>query len=109
VHGLQEAISSSQVDAGVLELPDWDQASLDGCRSALLALGPYTPSGRGRFGDVHDVDPIKHLVSTATGWGGNPPAAAMYFAVYPDDNDGSVPYTLALADVPVDGFWSVAV
>ena len=33
----------------------------------------------------------------------------MYFGAYPKLNDGTVPHTLTLDDVPVDGFWSVSV
>lgn len=109
VHRIQDAIHISQDNPGELHVPNWDQSSLDGCRAALLQLAKYAPAGPGRFGDVGEVDPIRHLISTAAGWGGNPPRAAMYFGAYPTLNDGTVPHTLTLSDVPADGFWSVSV
>ncbi|WP_144418517.1 DUF1214 domain-containing protein [Mycobacterium sp. EPa45] len=38
-----------------------------------------------------------------------PERDALYLNVVPPDNDGRVHYRLTLADVPVDGFWSVTV
>ena len=61
------------------------------------------------FGDVHEVNPIAHLLGAAYGWGGNPLNAAIYINVVPEINDGKTPYTLTVKDVPVDGFWSVSV
>lgn len=109
VHALQDQLSITQSDPGRLELPEWDSGTLDACRSALLALGKFIPPGPGRFGDVDEVDPIRHLVSTASGWGGNPPSAAMYTGAYPERADGITPHVLRLRDVPVDGFWSLSV
>lgn len=109
VRGLQDQLSATQASPGALELPEWDKDSLDACRAALLALGRFVPPGPGRFGDVDEVDPIRHLVSTAAGWGGNPPEAALYLGAYPELADGETPHVLRLVDVPVDGFWSVAV
>jgi hypothetical protein len=59
------------------------------------------------FGDKDDVDPVRHLVGTAGGWGGNPPRDALYMNVNPKNNDGETPYSLTVKDVPVDGFWSI--
>jgi hypothetical protein len=42
VHKLQDAIKVSQKDAGKLELPNWDQASLKDIRDALLVLAKHT-------------------------------------------------------------------
>ena len=51
--------------------------------------------------------PVQHLAFTASGWGGNPPEAAVYLTIVPDHNDGAQHYALTVRDVPVDGFWSV--
>jgi hypothetical protein len=61
------------------------------------------------MGKKLDVDPILHLMATATGWGLNPPEAAVYNNVYPKANDGKTVHTLTVKDVPVDGFWSISV
>jgi hypothetical protein len=41
VHKLQDAITVSQKEAGKLELPNWDQASLKEIREALLVLARH--------------------------------------------------------------------
>lgn len=110
VHCLQDQLVVTQTEPGRLELPEWDEETLEACRGALLQLGRFVPPGPGRFGDESEVDPVRHLVSTAAGWGGNPPAAAIYVGAYPEaGGDGSIPHELRLKDVPVDGFWSVSV
>jgi hypothetical protein len=62
-----------------------------------------------QFGRKDEVDPIFHLMRTATGWGGNPPEDAFYIEVFPAANDGKTVHRLTVKDVPVDGFWSVSV
>jgi hypothetical protein len=62
-----------------------------------------------QFGRKDEVDPIFHLMRTATGWGGNPPEDAFYIEVFPAANDGKTVHRLTVKDVPVDGFWSVCV
>jgi hypothetical protein len=61
------------------------------------------------FGPKDQVDPVRHLIGTATGWGGNPEKDAMYLTVMPSKNDGTTVYKLTVRDVPVDGFWSISV
>ena len=55
-----------------------------------------------------EVDPIRHLIVTATGWGLNPDKDAIYLNVTPKRNDGKTIHTLTVKDVPVDGFWSIS-
>lgn len=52
---------------------------------------------------------VFRLIGAATGWGGNPPEAAVYLNRYPSDNDGKTVYKLTVKRVPVDGFWSLTV
>jgi len=61
------------------------------------------------FGTKAEVDPIRHLIGTALGRGGNPDKDATYLNVTPSKNDGGTVYRLLVKDVPVDGFWSVSV
>ena len=61
------------------------------------------------FGAAGKVDPVRHLVGTAAGWGGNPEEDAKYLTVVPKANDGATPHVLKVKDVPVDGFWSMTV
>jgi hypothetical protein len=53
---------------------------------------------------------VRHLLATASGWGLNPDAAALYLNVTPRQNDGNAEYALTVpAEFPVDGFWSISV
>lgn len=108
-HALQDQITISQRSVGVLSLPDWDTTSMLVTRELLNKLASSLDDSRGCFGDAKKLNPIKHLLCTAFGWGGNPDEASIYENVVPEKNDGKTPYRLTLRDVPVDGFWSVTV
>jgi len=108
VHGLQDAIKVSQKATGAFEAPDWDQASQKKMRDALLVLGSTIPDFKKAFGTRAEVDPIRHLIGSALGWGGNPDKDAIYLNVTPAKNDGTTLYKLDVKNVPVDGFWSVS-
>ena len=109
VHALQDAIRADQPSAGRFEIPAWDAASQARVRDALVALGATIHDSHRMFGARDEVDPIRHLIGTAVGWGGNPEKDAVYHHVTPDNNDGATIYRLTVRDVPVDGFWSVSV
>lgn len=108
-NAMQDKISVRQKNAGTFEIPDWDEVSLKKVRDAINVLAATRTSARGMFGDKAKLDPISHLLGTASGWGGNPEQAAMYDNVAPEQNDGKIPYRLTVKDVPVDGFWSITV
>src|SRR5262249_1358814 len=61
------------------------------------------------FGPKGQVDPVRHLLGTAGGWGGNPDKDATYLSVTPARNDGKTVFRLNVKNVPVDGFWSISV
>lgn len=108
-HTLQDAVTVQQNGTGKFEIPEWDEASQQKVRKALMALGATMPDFTHAFGSKDQVDPVKHLIATATGWGGNPDKEAMYLNVTPEKNDGKTIYRLTVKDVPVDAFWSVSV
>lgn len=105
---LQDAIAVEQASAGWFEVPSWEAESRDAIRQALKLLGSFKGTGE-RFRTAAEVDPVGHLIGTATGWGGNPRSAATYASVFPRRNDGVTVHTLTVRDVPVDGFWSISV
>jgi hypothetical protein len=109
VHALQDGIKVEQRAAGKFEIPDWDQVSQKKVRDALLVLASTIPDFKKAFGTKEQVDPIRHLIGTAAGWGGNPDKDATYLNITPAKNDGSTVYKLNVKDVPVNGFWSVSV
>ena len=76
-------------------------------RDALTVLGATLVDWRGAAGRRGEVDPVRHLIVTATGWGLNPDKDAIYLNVTPSKNDGTTIYKLNVKDVPVDGFWSI--
>jgi hypothetical protein len=109
VHELQDQIRLEQPGGpGKFEPPNWDEAGRKKIADALTVLGGTLPDWRGAAGRKGEVDPIRHLIVTATGWGLNPDKDAIYVNVTPRQNDGKTVYTLTVKDVPVDGFWSIS-
>lgn len=104
---MQDQIGFEQADAGQFKIPQWDLKSLGKIRDAINVLGATLVDTSNIFGKREDLDPINHLIGTAFGWGGNPKEAAMYLNSSPEKNDGDVPYSLTVKDVPVHGFWSI--
>jgi hypothetical protein len=88
-------------------LPDYDMDSLDETRQALLQLARGMTGFTRTFGKRGEVDPVRHLMGTAAGWGGLPDSEAAYIGVDPRLPIGA--YELTVADVPVDAFWSISV
>lgn len=109
VHILQDAIKVSQARVGEFVVPKWDQVSQKKTRDALLVLGDGSPHYEQAFGPKGQVDPIQHLIGTATGWGGNPAKDATYLGGEVPVNDGKTVYRMTVGDVPVKAFWSVTV
>jgi hypothetical protein len=109
VHKLQDAIKVEQQSAGALELPNWDRVSQKKVRDALLLLNETLTDTRRMFGSRDEVDPVRHLIGTAMGFGGNPEKDALYLPITPAKNDGTTVHRLTVKGVPVDGFWSVIV
>jgi hypothetical protein len=105
---LQDKIEVRQASPGRFEIPVWDAVSQKKVRDGLLLMGSTLRDSKRMFGDVGDVDPIRHMIGTAGGFGGNPESDAIYLNVYPTRNDGSTPYILKVRDVPVEGFWSIS-
>jgi len=107
---MQDQVKLSQPSGpGKFEIPNWDKASQDKVRSALVALNDTLPDLRHAFGSHSEVDPVRHLISTASAWGGNPDKDAIYLNITPARNDGKTVYKLNVKQVPVDAFWSVTV
>ena len=109
VHALQDAVGVKQVKPGSFEVPKWDPASQTKVRDALLVLGSTIPDSRKMFGTPEQVTPLRHLIGSATAWGGNPETEATYLNVTPPKNDGLIVHRLTVKKVPVDGFWSINV
>jgi len=109
VHALQDTIKVEQAGVGKFEVPRWDPVSQKKIREALIVLGTTLSDSKHMFGTKEQVTPLRHLIGSAVGWGGNPDTEATYLGVTPERNDGNQVYKLTLRDVPVDGFWSITV
>lgn len=108
VAAVQDGLAVEARSARPFVKPDYDEDSLDRTRAALLALASGMDSFERSFGRRDEVDPVRHLIGTAAGWGGLPDAEATYVGVAPGLPVGE--YELRVPrDVPVDGFWSVSV
>jgi hypothetical protein len=108
-HVLQDAVRVAQASPGRFEIPNWDHEIQAKLRDALKTLGATLPDLKHAFGTKNEVDPVRHLIATATAWGGNPDKDAIYLNVTPAKNDGKTIYKLKVKDVPVDAFWSITV
>jgi hypothetical protein len=106
VNRLQDAISVDAPSAVPFVAPDYDPTSFDAVRADLLrraaAIGAFTRA----FGRREDVDPERHLLGSAAGWGGLPDSEATYVNVNPGLPVGE--YRVVVRDVPVDAFWSIS-
>ena len=111
VAALQDAIEVSQPGGpGKFEIPNWNAQQQKEIRDALLVLAKYGSDFNNAMGPRGKVDPIRHLIVTAAGWGANPDKDARYASITPENNDGATIYKLNVpAGVPVDGFWSITV
>jgi len=109
VEALQDAIKVNQENKGNFEVPDWDKTSQKRIRDSLIVVSKSLPDTKGMFGPRGKVDETRHLIGSATGWGGNAEKDALYLIVTPPQNDGNTAYKLKVKNVPVDGFWSISV
>jgi len=108
-HALQRQIAVAQRAQGCYDVPNWDRESLERTREALRTLGIATAEAKRTFGVRGQVDPVRHLMGTAVGWGGQPEREMMSVSVTPSGNDGITIHRLSVGAVPVDGFWSLSV
>ncbi|WP_169792277.1 DUF1214 domain-containing protein [Pseudohongiella spirulinae] len=109
-NGLQDAVRVSQPAQGEFIVPDYESESFEATRMTLLRLGALARGNLGLFaGGPDEVDPVSHLIVTATGWGGLPRSEAAYFQSGPVPGNEDKPHQLLLSDVPANAFWSITV
>jgi hypothetical protein len=107
VNALQDALVATAASSTPFQPPDYEEPDFTDTRNALLALASGVAGFDRSFGRREDVDPVRHLLGAAAGWGGLPETEAHYVNVNPDLPVGD--YSLTVGDVPVDAFWSVSV
>jgi hypothetical protein len=107
VHRLQDGIRVESRAERAFHPTAFDPVSHKTVRDALLTLAKGISGFSGSFGRRDQVDPVRHLIATASGWGGLPDDQAQYISIFPDLPVGR--YRLTLRDVPADAFYSVSV
>jgi hypothetical protein len=108
-HELQDGIGVARQGGGRFVIPNWDPVSQAKVRVALQLLGNTIDGDERTFGGRGEVDPVRHLIGTATQWDRCPPREIACLLSVPRHNDGSTAYRLTVGHVPVDGFWSLTV
>jgi len=105
-NALQDQLKIKAKSAKPYTHPNYDKETYKVIYEALLILGKGMTDTSATFGKKEDVDPVRHLLGTAWGWGGLPEEEAYYLNVEPNLPVGA--YQLTVKDVPVDAFWSVS-
>lgn len=106
VNALQDQFQITAASAKPYTHAEYDPASYEATYKPIIALARGLPDGRRAFGKQENVDPIRHLLWTAAGWGGLPEEEAVYLNIEPNLPVGA--YQLTVKDVPVDAFWSIS-
>ena len=107
VNKLQDQIVVEAGSATPFVMPSYDEGQYRAMIAAILNLGPFIPDSSCMFGSKEEVDPVRHLIGTAGGWGGLPEREAYYVNV--DPNLPVAEYVINVpASVPVGAFWSIS-
>ena len=107
VNALQDRMEIEAGSAEPFRMPDYDEDGFRAMVTAILGLGPFTPDSFRMFGARGAVDPIRHFIGTAGGWGGLPETEAFYVNVDPNLPTGE--YVIEVpSEVPVGAFWSIS-
>jgi len=107
VNALQDQMTVAAASAKPFRVPHYDKASFEGLLKAAIEIGRFAPDSFRVFGAKDEVDPLRHFLGTAIGWGGLPETEAFYLNVDPGLPVGT--YKIEVPkDVPVGAFWSVS-
>jgi hypothetical protein len=109
VHKLQDKIQLHSASHKPYLPPKYEQSSFAKTTELLVQLTRGIPAldTGGAAGKIEEVDPVKQLLLAAYGFGTLPQRESFLISVEPNaPADGE--YFLHIEDVPVDGFWSLA-
>jgi hypothetical protein len=107
VNAIQDKLKVDAASSNPFILPDYDQGAYQALIERLSALLPFADGIKGTFGTRESVNPVRHLIGTAVGWGGLPETEAYYPSNVPNLPVGEYKIEVP-AEVPVDAFWSVS-
>ena len=107
VNTLQDQMRVSGASSRPYDHVEYDRESFDKTTHHLVELGKGLTDNSKSAGTREEVDPIKQLITAAYGFGTLPETESFLIIGQPDlPSDGA--YVLNVKDVPVDGFWSLA-
>jgi Protein of unknown function (DUF1254) len=81
VTAIQDEIRFAANASNPFEMPDYEPSSFDATRKAVLDLAKHVGGLDHAFGTREEVNPVRHLIGTAAGWGGLPDREARYVSV----------------------------
>jgi hypothetical protein len=104
---LQDSLVLAAASRGSWTLGEFDEESYQATKKPLLELGRGIHDTKRTFGRRDHVDPVRFLIGSAVGFGGLPEEEA-YYAIRAEPIEVGR-FRLTVANVPVDGFWSVSI
>ena len=104
---LQDKISITSNSNRPYTHPAYEQESFDVTTKLLVELGKGLTDNSKAAGTKEQVDPIKQLILSAYGFGTLPETESFLITVAPN-LPADKAYSLTVKEVPVDGFWSLA-
>lgn len=107
VNAIQDQMVIEAASSKAFIPPNYDEDSFEAMVSTLITLSPFVPDSFHMFGAKDKVDPVRHLLGTAGGWGGLPESEAFYLNITPGLPPGEYKIEVP-ADVPVGAFWSIS-
>ncbi|NOC85925.1 DUF1214 domain-containing protein [Ruegeria atlantica] len=107
VNAIQDGFTIDAASATPFEMPNYDAESFEALRQAAIELGRFATDSVRTFGKADHVDPLRHFLGTAVGFGGLPEDEAFYLNIEPGLPLGEYKIQVP-ADVPVNAFWSVS-
>ncbi|MEM8957630.1 MAG: DUF1214 domain-containing protein [Pseudomonadota bacterium] len=107
VNAIQDGFRIDAASSIPFQRPGYDLESLDGLRSAAIEVGRFTTDSTRIFGPAGHVEPLRHFLGTAVGFGGLPEEEAFCLNVDPGLPVGACRIEVP-ADVPVGALWSVS-
>ena len=76
VNAIQDKMTIDAASSETFVLPSYDQDAFEKMVSMTTAFAPFVPNSFRMFGAKDEVDPIRHFIGTAGGWGGLPESEA---------------------------------
>lgn len=107
VNALQDQMKVEAASSKPFIPPNYDKENYEALVAAILPMAPFVPGSFNMFGARENVNPVRHFLGTAGGWGGLPENEAFYLNVDPGLPVGEYRIDVP-ADVPVDAFWSIS-